>query len=127
MSDFHKEDSVKSFNWLGHGRYGYTELIAFHKDYRPSRENFKNNFEKKLFPKIWYTKKTETVVAFVKRYHQEHTLCYGINPRPKILRTNSGYNRSAKDYDIGSGEVEGACKNVVGKRLKQSGMMWTQL
>jgi hypothetical protein len=29
-------------------------------------------------------------------------------------------------YDIGSGAVEGACKNVVGKRLKQSGMIWSR-
>ena len=29
-----------------------------------------------------------------------------------------------KGYDIGSGSVEGACKYVVGKRLKQSGMIW---
>lgn len=33
----------------------------------------------------------------------------------------------AKDYEIGYGAVEGACKNVVGKRLKQSGMIWTRL
>jgi len=33
----------------------------------------------------------------------------------------------SKGYDIGSGAVEGACKNVVGKRLKQSGMIWTRL
>ena len=33
----------------------------------------------------------------------------------------------AKGYDIGSGAVEGACKNVVGKRLKQSRMIWTRL
>jgi hypothetical protein len=32
----------------------------------------------------------------------------------------------ARGYDIGSGAVEGACKNVVGKRLKQSGMIWTR-
>lgn len=32
-----------------------------------------------------------------------------------------------KGYDIGSGAVEGACKNVVGKRLKQSGMIWSRL
>jgi hypothetical protein len=32
----------------------------------------------------------------------------------------------AKGYDIGSGAVEGACKNLVGKRLKQSGMRWTR-
>lgn len=32
----------------------------------------------------------------------------------------------SKGYDIGSGAVEGACKYVVGKRLKQSGMVWTR-
>ncbi len=31
-----------------------------------------------------------------------------------------------KGYDIGSGAVEGACKHVVGKRLKQSGMIWNR-
>lgn len=31
-----------------------------------------------------------------------------------------------KGYDIGSGAAEGACKHVVGKRLKQSGMIWTR-
>ena len=30
-------------------------------------------------------------------------------------------------YDIGSGAVEGACKYVVGKRLKQSGMIWNRI
>ena len=32
----------------------------------------------------------------------------------------------AKGYEIGSGAVEGACKCVVGKRLKQSGMIWNR-
>jgi len=32
----------------------------------------------------------------------------------------------SKGYDIGSGAVEGACKHVVGKRLKQSGMIWSR-
>lgn len=31
-----------------------------------------------------------------------------------------------KGYDIGSGAAEGACKYVVGKRLKQSGMIWSR-
>ena len=31
-----------------------------------------------------------------------------------------------KGYDIGSGVVEGACKYVIGKRLKQSGMIWSR-
>lgn len=32
----------------------------------------------------------------------------------------------SKGYEIGSGAAEGACKHVVGKRLKQSGMIWTR-
>jgi hypothetical protein len=32
----------------------------------------------------------------------------------------------AQGYDIGSGAVEGACKQVGGKRLKQSGMIWSR-
>jgi hypothetical protein len=32
----------------------------------------------------------------------------------------------SKGYDIGSGAVESACKSVVGKRLKQSGMRWSR-
>jgi len=32
----------------------------------------------------------------------------------------------AKGYGISSGAVEAACKHVVGKRLKQSGMIWTR-
>ena len=33
----------------------------------------------------------------------------------------------SRGYDIGSGAVEGSCKHVVGKRLKQSGMIWSRL
>jgi hypothetical protein len=32
----------------------------------------------------------------------------------------------AEGYEIGSGAVEGACKHVVGDRLKRSGMIWTR-
>jgi hypothetical protein len=32
----------------------------------------------------------------------------------------------AKGFDIGSGVIEGACKHVAGKRLKQSGMIWSR-
>ena len=31
-----------------------------------------------------------------------------------------------KAYDLGSDTVEGTCKNMVGKRLKQSGIIWTR-
>ena len=48
----------------------------------------------------------------------------------KYIRDNEQEMRydvfRAKGYDIGSGAVEGACKCVVGKRLKQSGMIWSR-
>jgi len=48
----------------------------------------------------------------------------------RYLRTNQQEMRydlfRAQGYDIGSGAVEGACKHVIGKRLKQSGMIWTR-
>jgi hypothetical protein len=48
----------------------------------------------------------------------------------KYIRDNEQEMRydvfRAKGYDIGSGAVEGACKHVVGKRLKQSGMIWSR-
>lgn len=48
----------------------------------------------------------------------------------RYLSTNEDQMRydvfRARGYDIGSGAVEGACKHVVGKRLKQSGMIWTR-
>jgi hypothetical protein len=48
----------------------------------------------------------------------------------KYIRDNEQEMRydvfRAKGYDIGSGAVEGACKYVVGKRLKQSGMIWNR-
>ena len=31
-----------------------------------------------------------------------------------------------KGYFIGSGVVEAGCKSVIGKRLKQSGMFWSE-
>ncbi len=40
-------------------------------------------------------------------------------------RTNYGEYR-AKGYFIGSGVIEAGCKTVVGQRLKQSGMFWSE-
>jgi hypothetical protein len=54
-----------------------------------------------------------------------------LNDLIRYISTNEQQMRydvfRAKGYDIGSGAAEGACKNVVGKRLKQSGMIWTRL
>ena len=96
---YSREDIIKSFNWLGHAGYGYTELNAFHPKYRPGREHFENNKQHGYLPKIWYVKSEKQLMGFVQRYHKEHTLCYGINPRPRIFQ-NKKYVRSSKDSDI---------------------------
>ena len=48
----------------------------------------------------------------------------------RYIRNNRAFMDYAayrrKGYTIGSGAVEGACKYVVGKRLKQSGMIWSR-
>ena len=48
----------------------------------------------------------------------------------RYIKTNEEQMRYdvflSKGYHVGSGAVEGACKHVVGKRLKQSGMIWTR-
>ena len=53
-----------------------------------------------------------------------------INVLVRYIRTNEEQMRydvfRSKGYDIGSGAVEGACKHVIGKRLKQSGMIWSR-
>lgn len=99
-SQYSPEDVIKSFQWLGHHEHGYTELCAFHKKYKAGRENFVHNLERGFLPKIWYTKKDNQALAFVKKFYKDHTCCYGINPRPAILRNMRRYPRSAKDSDI---------------------------
>jgi hypothetical protein len=45
--------------------------------------------------------------------------------RPLLLELDEQVRRH-RGYKIGSGEVEGACKHLVGRRLKQSGMIWSR-
>ena len=93
------EDIVRSYEWLGNSKYGFTELVAFHRDYRPGKEHYETN-RKLRFVKIWYTKRPDEAVKFVKSFHANHTCCYGINPLPRILRSDSGGLRRARDIDI---------------------------
>ena len=43
--------------------------------------------------------------------------------RPHVARLNYA-ERLAAGRPIGSGSVEGACKNYLGRRLKQTGARW---
>ncbi len=97
---FRKGDIIASYRWLSHKGHGYTELRAFHKDYRPGRENFEHNKKNNAFPKIWYVKTESDVMRFVQKYHKDHTVCYGFNPLSIIPRNHKGYPRGSRDEDI---------------------------
>lgn len=97
---FNKNDVIKSYQWLGHQDYGYTELLAIHPSYKPGRENYDHNMENKAFPKIWYVKTEKQLLAFLYRYHKDHICCYGVNPRASILKNSKGFPRRSKDSDI---------------------------
>lgn len=98
MPPYSLQDIVTSYRWLGHN--WYTELNAFHRDYQQGKENTEWNAKHDLFPKISYARHEGHVLQFVKKHHQYHMLCYGINPRPRILRNEAGSPRSAYESEI---------------------------
>ena len=61
------DDVVKSYRWLGH-KNGFTELNAFHPEYRPGRENVEWNRKHDAFPRISYARDEWAVTDFVKKF-----------------------------------------------------------
>lgn len=97
---FNASDVIQSYRWMGHQGQGYTELLALHPAYKQGKEHFEENKSNGAFPKIWYATSEKQVLAFLTRYHGTHMCCYGVNPRPEILKNGKGYPRRAKDKDI---------------------------
>jgi len=75
---------------------------------------------------------TRKLLNYLKKQRSRYRLTKreAIDSLYRYISTNEEQMRydvfRSKGYDIGSGAVEGACKYVVGKRLKQSGMIWTR-
>ena len=75
---------------------------------------------------------TRKLLNDLQKQHKQHRgrKREGLAKLHKYIRDNEQEMRydvfRGKGYDIGSGAVEGACKYVVGKRLKQSGMIWSR-
>lgn len=84
---------------LGH-ESGWTEMFAKSQYFKPGRENTEHNREHNAFPKHRYANDENVVVAFALRYHEDHTVMYGINSRHEIHRNKHGYPRSARDDEI---------------------------
>lgn len=99
-AEYSIEDIAKSYEWLGHRGRGFTELNAFHPDYKPGSENFAWNLKQQAFPRVWYGRTAKDVLDFVERYSGERVVCYGVNPRPKIQKNERGFPKATLDREI---------------------------
>lgn len=97
---YHKDDIIRSFDYLCNSRCGFTELLAIHRLYRPGKENLDENRMNKAYPKMWYARKSSEALSFVSRNCKDHTCYFGVNPRPRILKNEKGFLRSAREEDI---------------------------
>lgn len=76
---------------------------------------------------------TRKVLRDLDKQRQRHRGCKrkAVEDLARYIRVNEEQMRydqfRAKGYAIGSGMVEGACKHVVGDRLKRSGMIWSRV
>lgn len=94
------DDVCASYRWLGHARDQYTELVALHPEYRPGRENLDWNKAGNRFPRVAYARFETEVLRFVRQYHGERMVCFGLNPRPEAFANQHGYPRSAREDEI---------------------------
>jgi len=93
------KDIIQSYKWLGHHPH-FTELNAFHPDYKPGKENFELNKKNKTFPFVWDVNSEKGVIYFVEKNSPERMNCISLNPRPKFLKNQNGYARSALENEI---------------------------
>jgi hypothetical protein len=78
---------------------------------------------------LLYDSELDTVLAEA-RQASANTLTADVQREVNYLENNRArmdyLSYRAKGWFIGSGVVEAGCKHVIGQRLKQSGMFWTQ-
>lgn len=120
MPPYVLSDVIASYRWLGHG--GFTELNAYHRDYRPGREHAEWNAKHGLFPIISYAKTEQEVVRFVRRNHEYRMLCYGLNPRPRIFLSDNRRARSAREAEIGVSQNLVLDIDIAGKQPSEGGI-----
>jgi hypothetical protein len=97
MTAYYSLDVIHGYEWLDHTD-GPTEVSILHPDYRPGDRSW--NRRHQAWPITQYVGSIFTLLRLVNQYAGERLLCYGINPRPDILRKPDGRLRSAKETDI---------------------------
>jgi hypothetical protein len=100
--------------------------------YGEQTEAYRRHFHS--WTKLFYRGQAATVIEMLKEIQQEtrdeqtlKALLLAIGYfQDNLSRMNYGHYRRMK-LPIGSGTVESACKNVVGGRMKQGGMTWSEI
>src|SRR5262249_9683433 len=90
-------DVTRSHEWLDHPP-GLTEVSILHPAYKPGEQDW--NRRHQAWPITRYVTSTGDLLLLVRSYAGERLLCYGLNPRPALLRHEDGRARSAKEADI---------------------------
>lgn len=97
MALYSVSDVVRSYDWLDH-HPGVTEVCILHPEYRQGDAVW--NRSHAAWPRTHYITTTSELLGLVRQYAGERMVCYGINPRPTILRHADGRCRAAKEPDI---------------------------
>jgi hypothetical protein len=97
MASYSSADLRRGFAWLGHAGL-YTELVALHPECR--RDDPSWNREHQSWPEVFYITQAAELEYTVRRYAGKRLLCYGINPRPRVLTKPNGNPRSATEDDV---------------------------
>ena len=100
MKNYSIEDALEGYRWRGHRSGEFTELSAVPKEYKQGKENYEWNCNHKAFPKTRFARTEQDVRNFVDRNYEGSLLMYGLNPRPRIIKNDKGYAKSALERDI---------------------------
>ncbi|MDX2154037.1 MAG: hypothetical protein SFV54_25075 [Bryobacteraceae bacterium] len=94
---YSRHDIIRSHHWLTHTP-GYTEVTILHPQYHAGDHAW--NQQHQAWPITRYVQRTRDLLHLVHEHTGERMICYGLNPRPAVLRHEDGRIRSAKEPDI---------------------------
>jgi hypothetical protein len=97
MTAYSSLEVIRGYEWLGH-KTGTTEVSILHPEYHAGDKDW--NRAHQAWPLTHYLTSIHDLIALVRQHAGERLVCYGLNPRPGILRRPDGRLRSAKEPDI---------------------------
>jgi hypothetical protein len=90
-------DIARAYHWLAHKPH-YTEICILHPAYQHGDKHWNRRHD--AWPRTHYITNTNQLIYLVRSFAGKRLVCYGINPRPTVLRHENGRIRSAQETDI---------------------------